>query len=123
MTTFDPHDDADALFDSKYLRWFHLEGKPQLVEITKVERGVSMTLPGGATATKPVLTLKLIQGTLADVKPLVLNVTNRNAVKAILGRRTSEWIGGQIVLEQGTAQLRGETVPCVAIRKPTRKAK
>lgn len=117
---FDYQDDADALFNSTYMRWFHLHGKPCLVEITGVDRDVELTLPGGVKAKKPVVSLKKIQGD-ADVKPLVLNVTNKNELALFLGRSVSGWIGKQIVLYQSTAKLRGKDVPAIRVRKPKTK--
>lgn len=118
MSEYHPKDDSDALFDSRFLRWYHLNGSPALVEITDVERGVEMTLPGGKSAKKPVLSLRQIDGQIEEIKPLVLNVTNRDAIKEFLGRRPSQWIGERIVLMQAETKLRGKETPCIRIRQP-----
>ena len=61
MTQFDYQDDFERLFDQNYLRWFHLQGEPALVEIVKIDRQ-ELTLRGGAKKKSPVLTLKQIRG-------------------------------------------------------------
>ena len=125
--TLDPKDHWQALFDKQYLRWYDLNGKPALVKITKVDGKVEMTLPGGAKDRKPVIQLELVQGeaeTVPDdrgnptrrMKPLVLNVTNGNAIHDIYGPKPSQWIGKEIVLEQGYRKLRGKAVPAILIR-------
>ena len=113
----DPKDHWQALFDKAYLRWFHLNGQPALVRITKVEGKVELMLPGGVKAKKPVLTFSQVKGKIEDVKPLVLNVTNGNAIAEIHGVRPSEWPGKEIVLYQGTQRLKGKEVPAIRIRK------
>ena len=121
MSEVDHH---EAMFDSTYLRWFHLEGSPALVEVVKVERRVELTLRGGAKAYKPVVHLNLIKGSIDAIKPLVMNKTNSEAIAAIHGVKPSEWPGKQIVLYQDTTKLKGETVNCIRIRAkkaPTKK--
>ena len=113
---FDYKDSADALFDAKYLRWFHLCGKPSLVKIVAVEKGVEMTLPGGREAKKPVVTLEQVSGDIVDMKPLVLNRTNADAIKDIGGDRPSKWIGMEIVLTPTSTKMKGEVVGCIRIR-------
>lgn len=109
-------DHYEALFDSTYQRWFHLQGKPALVEITGIEREVELTLRGGAKKKGSVITYKVIQGELKDVKPLVLNRTNADTIAKIHGLKPSQWKGKQIVLEQQETNLKGEKVNCIRIR-------
>lgn len=113
-----PIDHYEALFDKKYLRWFHLRGKPALVEIVSVERDVTMTLPGGAKSVKPLVHLNLIQGEIESIKPLVLNKTNGDSIVAATGtNKPSEWPGHQIVLyETKTRMADGTQGPCIRIR-------
>jgi len=108
-------DHFEALFNSTYQRWFDLDG-PALVRITKVQRDVELTLPGGAKKKSPVLSYELVQGTLSEVKPLVLNKTNGNLIAKILGEKPSQWIGKEIVLFQDTTNLRGEPTKCIRVR-------
>lgn len=115
---FDPKDHVDALFDRTYLRWFSLNGKPALVEIKAVRRNVEMVLPGGHAAKKTVLDLKLINGQIEEIKPLVLNTTNAHLIASFLGDKPSQWPGKEIVLYQDTTKLRGETVACIRVRAP-----
>lgn len=114
--TEDPNDHYAAYFDHTYLRWFDLQGYPALVKITKAERKVEMTLPGGAKCRKPVITLEMLQGKIVDVKPLVLNATNAAAIAAIHGNSVSGWIGKEIVLFQTERLLRGKPVEAIGVR-------
>jgi hypothetical protein len=104
-------DHWEALFNSKYLREYHLEGKEWKLTIDKVERFVEMTLPSGITEYKSVIHFK--KGT----RPLVLNKTNGNAIaKAVGTNKPSGWPGQQITLYPTTTQLKGKTVPCIRIK-------
>ena len=119
---FDHRDDFERLFDQNFLRWFHLNGKPALLEITKVTRE-ELTLRGGAKKKSPVIAVKQIQGGIESVKPLVMNRTNMEELASFLGRRPSEWVGKQFVVFQDETKLKGATVPCIRIRKPNQPAK
>jgi hypothetical protein len=118
----DHKDSADALFDSTYMRWFHLNGKPSLVKIVKVEKCVEMTLPGGIPAKKPVVTVEQVKGDITDMKPLVLNKTNARAIAAIASNKPSQWKGAEIVLTPTTTKMwnkdlkRMDEVGCIRIR-------
>lgn len=122
MAGFQYDDDSDALFDSTYLRWHCLQGYPALCEIIAVDRNVELTLPGGKQAKKPVVTLKMLQGRIKDMKPLVLNRTNAESIAEMLGRKPSKWIGKQIVLYQAETKLKGKLVPCIRVRAPKEQA-
>ena len=123
---YDANDHADALFDSTYLRWFHLNNSPALVEIVAVRKRVTLTLPGGREARKPVIQLKQVNGKIdtekqehgGDIHPLVLNQTSKTGIMDVCGSKPSEWVGQQVVLYQAEDKLRGELVPCIRIRKP-----
>ena len=66
-------DHFEAMFDSNYLRWFHLPEGGVKIKIKGVKKE-EMQLPGSRDkSTKPVLHYELVGGTLEDgVKPLVL---------------------------------------------------
>lgn len=116
-------DHADDLFPSKYLRWYHLQGSPALVRIEKVMRDVELTMKGGATEKKPVLELSLVEGLVDPIRPLVMNVTNKDSIKLIHGVKVSEWPGKEIVLYQSETRLGGKLVPCLRIRAKKESAK
>lgn len=120
MTQFDYQDDFERLFDQNFLRWFHLQGEPALVEIVKIDRQ-ELTLRGGAKKKSPVLTLKQVRGKIESIKPLVMNRTNMDEVATFLGRKPSEWVGKQMVLFQDATKLKGHTVPCIRVRAPINK--
>ena len=117
MTQFDHQDDFERLFDQNFLRWFHLNGKPALLEIIGIERK-ELTLRGGAKKKSPVIALKQIQGAIESIKPLVMNRTNMEELSTFLGRKPSDWIGKQFVVFQDETKLKGATVPCIRIRAP-----
>ena len=114
---FNHEDDFERLFDQNFLRWFHLNGKPALLEITGIERK-ELTLRGGAKKKSPVISLKQIQGAIESVKPLVMNRTNMEELSTFLGRKPSDWIGKQFVAFQDETKLKGESVPCIRLRAP-----
>lgn len=128
-------DHYQALFDHKYLRWFDLGGQPALCEVIDIQARVEMTLPGGAKARKPVVSLKQVQGKienatddngkpLKSIKPLVLNATNAISIADVYGDHPSAWIGKQIVLFETTTKLwddkerKMKDAPCIRIRAP-----
>ena len=117
MTQFDHQDDFERLFDQNFLRWFHLNGKPALLEIIGIERK-ELTLRGGAKKKSPVIALKQIQGAIESIKPMVMNRTNMEELSSFLGRKPSDWIGKQFVVFQDETKLKGATVPCIRIRAP-----
>lgn len=117
MTQFDCQDDFERLFDQNFLRWFHLNGKPALLEIVGIERK-ELTLRGGAKKKSPVIAVKQIQGAIESIKPLVMNRTNMEELSSFLGRKPSDWIGKQFVVFQDETKLKGSTVPCIRIRAP-----
>ena len=117
MTQFDHQDDFERLFDQNFLRWFHLNGKPALLEIIGIERK-ELTLRGGAKKKSPVIALKQSQGAIESIKPLVMNRTNMEELSTFLGRKPSDWIGKQFVVFQDETKLKGATVPCIRIRAP-----
>lgn len=141
----DPKDSWEALFNHNYLRWFHLNGAPSLVEIVEVTPNVKLTLPGGAKSVKPVLYYKQIRGKMEQAdherpavvngketkdvvfgwRPLVLNVTNGNEIAKLHGGKWKSWPGKQIeffqdetrMFDMDTRQM--VTKQCVRIRPPT----
>lgn len=106
-------DHYEALFDSKYLRWFDLEGKGDVCcTIEKVERE-ELTLRGGAKKKSPVVSIKNAS------KPLVLNRTNADTVAELYGLKPSQWVGKKIVLYVTTTNLKGKPVNCIRVKAPT----
>jgi len=109
--------DFESLFDSNYLRYFHLPDSGLVVEIRRVDGRVEMQLPGKREKQyKPVLHYKVVAGEVENNLPLVLNKTNGKLIAAIHGRDASKWIGKQVVLYKDTTRLGKENVECVRIR-------
>ncbi len=103
-------DDYEALFDSKYLRWFDIEGKGDITcTIEKVARE-ELTLRGGAKKKAPVITTK------NGSKPLVLNRTNADAIADLHGNKPSQWPGKRITLYVTQTKLKGKTVNCIRVK-------
>ncbi len=112
-------DDFELMFDSNYLRWFHLSEGGVKIKITGVEKQ-EMQLPGSRTKeVKPVLKYELEAGAVADgIKPLVLNKTNARLIAEACGRSVEGWIGKSVVLFKSKARLGRETVDCIRVRSP-----
>lgn len=109
--------DFESLFDSNYLRHFHLPEGGLLIEIRRVDGKVEMRLPGKRELNyKPVLHYKVVAGEVEKPLPLVLNKTNGNLIAAIHGRDASKWIGKEVVLYTDKTRLGKETVDCIRIR-------
>jgi len=121
-------DHFEALFDQNYLRWFHLNEYPSLVEITNVERNVELTMRGGVKKKSPVVYLKQVQGKIDDIKPLVLNKTNAQSIAMIHGDKPSLWKGKQVVLFVSETELYDSDlrkmvkVNCVRVRNKKEQA-
>ncbi len=110
-------DNYEGLFDSNYLRWFHLPETGLLIEIVRVDAKVQMQLPGSRDKQyKPVLHYKVKGGEVEKPLPLVLNKTNARLIASICGPSVSKWIGKEVVLHKSTARLGRETVDCIRIR-------
>lgn len=116
---FDHRDDYERLFDKKYLRWFHLNGKPALLEIVSIKQE-ELTVRGGKKQKSPVIVFKQIQGSIESIKPLVMIATNMESLASFLGRKTSLWIGKKFVVYQDKTPLNRKIVPCIRIREPQR---
>ena len=109
--------DFESMFDSNYLRWFHLPETGLLVEIVRVDPKVEMQLPGQREKQyKPVLHYKVVAGEVDKPRPLVLNKTNAKLIASICGRDVSKWIGSQVVFYQSETRLGREKVQCVRVR-------
>ena len=109
--------DFESMFDSNYLRWFHLDDKGLLIEIKRVDAKVEMQLPGQREKQwKPVLHYKVKSGKVEKPLPLILNKTNARLIAAVCGRDVKGWIGKEVVLFQSKARLGRETVDCIRVR-------
>lgn len=112
-------DNFEALFDSNYLRWFHIPESGLLVEIKRVDTKVEMQLPGSRDKQyKPVMHYVVKGGDVEKPLPLVLNKTNAKLIAGIHGPSVSKWIGKSVVLFQSKARLGKEKVDCIRVRSP-----
>ena len=110
-TPVQPDTNWEELFNSKYLRWFHLKGQEFKMTIERVEMEVPMTLPGGIKEKKPVVFFT--KGT----RPLVLCKTNGNLIVESTGEPSPyKWPGKTITLYQSKTRLGSKTVPCIRIK-------
>lgn len=122
MSEFDAKDHFETLFNAQYLRWFHLNDKPALVEIVGIDKKVELTMRGGVKKFAPILRIKQISGAIDEIRPLVLNKTNSNSIAKIHGPKPSQWPGKQIVLycdvtKMWDAETKSNAeVPCIRIR-------
>jgi hypothetical protein len=105
----------NEIFPSKYLKACDVGGKPAVIDI---EVAMTETLGSGSDAKQK--TVLYFRGKL---KPLVLNMTNWDAVADIAGGDTDDWSGHTIEVYPTTTTLKGQTVDCVRVRRPRRAPK
>ena len=103
-------DHFEALFDKKFLRWFDIDGKGDVVCTIESVKQEELTMRGGVKKKTGVMMIK------NGSKPLVLNATNAEAIAAIYGDRPSQWLGKKIVLYVTTTKLSGKTVNCIRVK-------
>ena len=110
--------DFESMFDSNYLRWFHLPEGGLLIEIRRVDPRVEMNLPGRREKQyKPVLHYKVLAGEVEKNLPLILNKTNGKLIAAIHGRDLNKWIGKEVVLyTDEKVRLHGNNVNGIRVR-------
>jgi hypothetical protein len=99
----------DAYFPSKFAKPSDLNGQPVEVEIA----GTADEQFEGETVPKCVLIFT------SKLKPLILNMTNYDAVAAIAGDDMRKWPGTIIKVYPTTVPFRGQTKPCLRIGPPT----
>lgn len=102
--------DIDAAFPSKYLKSADLQDRNVQLVIDRIE--VEEVGFGRDKDSKPVLYFQKAK------KGLVLNKTNSNAIKAVYGRDTDQWIGKPLVLFPAMVDFAGETVEAIRVRAP-----
>lgn len=98
-------------FDSRYLRYFWLNGKPRIVTITKVQELVSSNKKESK---------KQLLITLAEAeKPWAANVTNCGIIEMLTGKEDPrEWVGTRIELFPSTTRYpNGQMGPCMRVRE------
>jgi hypothetical protein len=97
------------MYDSTHLFAFHLQGKPAIVEIERVEAG---TLKGkdGKEDRKPLVYFR------GKSKPLALNRTNGASIAGMYGKETRAWVGKRVELFPTTTQAFGAVHDCIRIR-------
>jgi hypothetical protein len=100
--------DFSEMFDSKYVKAADLKGVDVVVTIQRVEKGSVESTSGKAS--------KAICKVAEFEKPVVLNVTNCKRIAKLYGRTVEQWIGKQVTLYTGEAEVGGEIVPCIRVR-------
>ena len=99
---------VNEMFPSKYIANGDLQGKDLTLTIGYVEMEDL-----GDGEKKPVLYFD------GRNKGLVLNRTNTKRVASMHGNDTDGWIGQEITLYPTETEFKGDTVPCIRIRKTT----
>ncbi len=105
-------DDIRAFYDSNVFRVWHLCGKERTFRITKVAR-ITDSFRGEVTQ-KALLYLEDRHGPV-DL-PFALNVTNRETIKGLYGKRPKDWVGRLITLFPTTTEVGTETKDCIRVR-------
>lgn len=103
--------DYRFLYDEKWLKCFHLQGKPAIVTIEGVF-GAELVGDGGQKSRKPGLKLK------GKELPFAICKTDGRTIGSAYGRDPSGWIGKQIELYPTTTRRGSETVECIRVRIP-----
>lgn len=99
--------DFDQLYPGRFLKSGELLGRKVTVTIADVEIDELEGEKG-----------KRIQGIIflkGKNKQIVLNKTNGLCLKAMFGRKLSEWIGKRIVIFQDKTRMGADTVDCIRI--------
>jgi len=103
--------DIRAYFDSNYVSAVDLQGRDQVVTITKVTPG---ELPKAGTSKKDRAPILYFEG---KEKGLVLNKTNMKTIAGITGSfKVKDWIGQAITIYPTTCQFGPNTVDCIRVR-------
>lgn len=102
-------DDVRALFDSRVLRVWHLEGREKTFTIESVKRLTSSS-KDGKDKRQALLVLKGVP------LPLALNATNRDTIIQLYGNKKSNWPGKRIRLYPTTTNAFGKQTECIRIR-------
>ena len=115
-------DHWELMFDSNFMRWFHLNGWPALMKIKSCVRQ-ELTMQGGIKNKRPVITFENVNSKITDLKPLVMNKTNMGAIARILdSNKPNEWKGKEVVLYPTTTEMYDKTLKkmvtrdCIRIR-------
>jgi hypothetical protein len=98
-------------FDSRYLRYFWLNGQPRIVTITKVQE---------LTSSNKKESKKQLLITLAEAeKPWAANVTNCGIIEMLTGKENPrDWVGARIELYPSTTRYpNGQMGPCMRVRE------
>ncbi len=110
MSTDTPKD-YRFLYDEKWLKAFHLQGKPTVVTIEAVY-GAELVGDGGQKTRKPGLKFK------GKELPFAICKTDGRTIASLYGRDPKGWIGKQIELYPTTTRRGPETVECIRVRAP-----
>lgn len=103
--------DIDAVYPTKYLKAADLQGRNVTVTIERVE-----TEEIGFGRDKE---SKAVVYFHKSKRGLVLNITNKNAIKAAYGKETNDWIGKQLVMFPAMVDFAGDTVESIRVRAPS----
>lgn len=102
--------DIDSAFPSNYLKASDLQGKNVPLMIDRVEMEEIKGRKGNEN--------KAVVYFTRAKKGLVLNVTNKNTIKAAYGPNTDHWIGRQVILYARIVEYQGEEMEGIRVRIP-----
>ncbi len=103
----------DSMYPSKYFKAADLQEGPIELLISSVEaRDVGGD--GKPEDTKPVISFN------GQAQSFVLNVTNKETIKAAYGPETTNWTGKRISLYATTTPFSGRMVDCVRVSIPAK---
>ncbi|MCH7804772.1 MAG: hypothetical protein IH937_11890 [Acidobacteria bacterium] len=96
----------DTLFPSKYLKSSDIEEAGGELFGTIKEVGTD-TMPDGAN--KAVVAFE-------EIKPLILNVTNKNVIKGLYGDETDLWKGKKVLLYTAEVSFGSKTTTGIRVK-------
>ena len=96
-----------SLFPRKYLTAEDLAGVNHDVTIVKVVEGTV----GDDEETRPIVFFKEYE------KGLCLNVTNTKRIIGLYGDEDTGWVGKRITIYPSECDFKGDTVPCIRVKK------
>lgn len=99
-----------SAFPSQYIKAADLGGNSVTVKIDRAET----ELVGSDK--------KLILYFVGKERGMVLNRTNANKIASLYGDETNDWQGQPIVLFEAMVDFKGDTVPAIRVRAPTKAA-
>ncbi len=107
--------DVRTMFDSDYLKAWHLGGQARTLTITRVQAGAIENRKAKKKDKMPFVFFKNASGSPVP-RPLGLNRTNMKTIIGMYGAMTEDWIGKRVTLFPTTTSFGNDTVDCIRVK-------